>query len=132
MQQLERYPPPPPLRIHRCGWPVTHSLGVMAALGSWLWFSITTNGLWGYKLAALLDPHKTGLGLPIAVFTNLGWLLLIPLGTIGLYLLGMWRCTGRQGTRTTLAQVLTRQETEPVIIERVTFERLYYPEGRRD
>jgi hypothetical protein len=130
MQQLERRPTPQPLRIHRCQWPVSHSLGVVAAMGGWLWFSITTNGLWGYKLAALCDPHKTGLGLPIAVFTNLFWLLLIPLGTIGLYLLGMWRCTGRQSTRTILAQVLHPLEAEPRIIERVTIERIYYPERR--
>jgi hypothetical protein len=100
-------------------------------MGAWLWFSIRTNGLWGYRLAALLDPHKTGLGLPIAVFTNLFWLLLIPLGTIGLYLIGMWRCTGRQSTRSTLAQVLAPQSPEPYIIERVIIERIHYPERRR-
>jgi hypothetical protein len=130
MHELERRPTPQPMRLHRCRWPITHSLWVVTAMGSWLWFSISTNGLWGYKLAARLDPHKTGLGLPIAVFTNLFWLLLIPVGTIGLYLLGMWRCTGRQSTRATLAQVLSPQDTEPRIMERVIIERIYYPERR--
>ena len=32
--------------------------------------------------------------MPLAVFTELFWLVLIPFGGLALYFLAMWRCTG--------------------------------------
>jgi hypothetical protein len=89
------YPDPIPFpRLHRCAHPVVHSLAVASLLVGWLWFSISTRGTWGFKVAAWLDPRKVGYGLPIAVFTELFWLALIPVGFVAVYLLVMWRCTG--------------------------------------
>jgi hypothetical protein len=97
MKQTQPIPYPQPIpmgRMHRCTHPVRHSLNVLSLIVGWLYWSIHTNGQWGPWLAAVLDPKHTGIGLPIAVLTNLAWLVLIPLGTIVLYLVGMWHCTG--------------------------------------
>ena len=55
---------------------------------------MATKGTWGLKVAAWLDPRKVGYGLPLAVFTELFWLVLVPFGGVALYFLAMWRCTG--------------------------------------
>ena len=81
MTQPIPYPQPIPMgRMHRCKHPVRHSVNVVLLLVGWLYWSIHTNGQWGPMLAAYLDPKGTGIGLPIAVLTNLAWLVLIPLG----------------------------------------------------
>ena len=125
MRRVEKIPYPQPIpfpRMHRCGHPVVHSLGVVGLLGGWLWFSIATKGTWGLKVAAWLDPHKVGYGLPLAVFTELFWLLMIPFGFIGVYFLAMWRCTGARPRAFQPLVAAALQEPSgpvPTMVERV-------------
>lgn len=107
------YPQPIPFpRMHRCAHPYRHSLGVLALMGGWLWYSVHVKGTVGLKLAALLDPHRVGYGLPIAVLTEFVWFGLIPLVALALYLLGMWRCTG-QAPSPAVRQVIAEALHEP-------------------
>lgn len=118
------YPQPIPFpRLHRCAHPVRHSLLVLGVVAGWLWFSMSTRGTWGLKLAMILDPQKYGYGLPIAVLTELVWLALIPGGVIVLYLVSMWRCTGakpRPAVQQVIAEALGEPApSQPVLIERI-------------
>lgn len=125
MSNADKIPAPQPIpfpRIHRCGHPVVHSLVVGALLVGWLWFSIATRGTWGLKVAAWLDPRKVGYGLPLAVFTELFWLVLIPFGAVAVYFLSMWRCTGARPTALQPLVAAALQEPYapvPTLIERV-------------
>lgn len=125
MQHATKIPYPEPIpfpRMHRCGRPVTHSLVVVGLLAGWLWFSIATMGTWGLKVAAWLDPHKVGYGLPLAVFTEVFWLVaLIPGGALMVYCLAMWRCTGaRAHLQPLLADAFPASTLpQPTLVERM-------------
>lgn len=97
MSKVAKIPYPEPIpfpRIHRCGYPVLHSLSALGVLGGWLWLCLATRGTWGLTMARWLDPHKVGYGLPIAVFTELFWWAALPLGGIIIFMMAMWHCTG--------------------------------------
>jgi len=131
MNKVEKIPYPHPIpfpRIHRCGRPVLHSLAVVSVLVGWLWFSIATRGMWGLKLAAVLDPRKVGYGLPIAVLAELFWLGLIPLACVPLYFLSMWRCTGARA-HPALRSIVAEALHEPVGGQPTMVERIVVPEA---
>ena len=128
MRRVEKIPYPAPIpfpRLHRCGHPVVHSLVVVGVLVSWLWFSIGTKGTWGLKVAAWLDPRKVGYGLPLAVCTELFWLVLIPCGFLALYFLAMWRCTG---ARAHVQPLVAEAFQEPVMPRPTMVERIIITE----
>jgi hypothetical protein len=118
------YPQPIPFpRLHRCAHPLRHSVLVLGIVAGWLWFSLSTRGTWGLKLARYFDPQNLGYGLPIAVFTELAWLALIPGGCLILYLVSMWHCTGakpRPAVQQVIAETLGEPyPAQPVLVERV-------------